>query len=320
MALLLASCFPEDERVQPHEPGDLQVGSVAIGPDYQLQSFYDLNTNSEVSKNSNMDWDLGFESAGNGYRIILNSSRFMYAGNTGEIVFEQVDSKDGIEMLFDHSSGHPDSMAIGEWYFEEEDTVYSKKEVYIIDLGMDEASMNMGFKKVQFDLQDGAYVIRYAELDGSNEGSLTIDRDAQKNFVCISFENGIVDIEPHRESWTMKVSRYTTMLQTNIGEDYPYIVFGVLLNPYKVVAALDTVHDFADIVLADTSEITFSQDLDAIGYEWKYYNFDAGVYTVVPEFSYIIRDRDGYYYKLRFVDFYNDTGDKGHPEFEFLAL
>jgi hypothetical protein len=110
------------------------------------------------------------------------------------------------------------------------------------------------------------------------------------------------------------------MLQTSIGEDYPYLVFGVLLNPNKVVAALDTVHNFADIVLADTSEITFSQDLDAIGYEWKYYNFDAGVYTVVPEFSYIIRDRDGYYYKLRFVDFYNDTGDKGHPEFEFLAL
>jgi hypothetical protein len=285
-----------------------------------MQSFYDLNRNIEVSKNTNMDWDLGFESASDGYRIILNSSRFMYAGNTGMTAFEQVDSKDGVEMFFDHSSGHPDSTAIGAWYVETEDTLYSKGHVYIIDLGMDELSQSMGFKKALFDFQDDAYVIRYADLDGSNEGSLTIDRDARKNFVCMSFKNGIVDIEPDRESWTMKVSRYTTMLQTNIGEDYPYIVFGVLLNPYKVVATLDTVHNFSDIVLSDTADITFSQNLDAIGYEWKYYNFDDGVYTVVPEFSYIIRDRDGYYYKLRFVDFYNDTGDKGHPEFEFLAL
>ena len=171
-----------------------------------------------------------------------------------------------------------------------------------------------------FDISDGTYLIRFADLDNQNEGTLSIDRDASTNFICFSFEDGILDIEPDRNSWSFKVSRYTSMLVTDEGNNYPYIVFGVLLNQNRVVAALDTIHDFTEITIGDTLDVQFTNKWDVIGYEWKYYDFDAEIYTIVPENSYIIRDRDGYYYKLRFIDFYSDQGEKGYPKFEFLAL
>jgi hypothetical protein len=110
------------------------------------------------------------------------------------------------------------------------------------------------------------------------------------------------------------------MLVTDEGEDYPYLVVGLLLNPNGVAAARDSIHDFMEMDADDIADLEFSTSADVIGYDWKYYNFDAGVYTIVPDMNYVIRDRDGYFYKLRFVDFYNDEGVKGYPTFEFVRL
>jgi hypothetical protein len=87
-----------------------------------------------------------------------------------------------------------------------------------------------------------------------------------------------------------------------------------------VLAARDTIHDFMDINAENIAGLEFTTRADVIGYEWKDYNFDMGVYTIVPDMNYVIRDRDGYFYKLRFVDFYSDEGVKGFPTFEFVRL
>jgi hypothetical protein len=94
----------------------------------------------------------------------------------------------------------------------------------------------------------------------------------------------------------------------------------VLLNPNGVTAALDTIHDFLEMDINDIADLEFSTRADLIGYDWKYYNFDAGVYTIVEDMHYVIKDRDAYFYKLRFVDFYSDEGVKGYPTFEFVRL
>jgi hypothetical protein len=117
----------------------------------------------------------------------------------------------------------------------------------------------------------------------------------------------------------MKFTRYATMLTTDDGEQYPYLVTGVLLNPYQVSVALDT-SDFFAIELKDTANYTYTGKLDFIGYDWKFYNFDDGVYTIVPGLNYIIRNNDGYHYKLRFTDFYDEFGVKGTISFETAKL
>jgi hypothetical protein len=97
-------------------------------------------------------------------------------------------------------------------------------------------------------------------------------------------------------------------------------VVGVLLNPNGVATARDSIHDFMDIEADSIRGLEYTTQADVISYDWKYYDFDAGVYTIVPDMNYVIRDTDGFFYKLRFIDFYNDEGVKGYPTFESVRL
>ena len=315
------SCFEEDSIVAPHQAGDLTVGEVELTETYKYQVFYDLETNSSVKKNLISEWDLGFESADSGWHVILNTSKMMLAGNSGITDFEAVKSKSGLEMNYDKSNGNHDSTAIGDWYSVADNVPVSNKTVFVIDRGTDELGNIAGTKKVTFDFQDeNTYTVRFANLNGSDEQTLTIPKDTSINFVCLSFENGIVDIEPNKNSWDLQFGKYSTLLFTDEGEPYPYLLTGVLLNPYKTGAALDSIHQFDEV----SFEIAEDQDLvnqkDIIGWDWKEYDFDNERYTVDPEKIYILKTSIGYYYKLRFIDFYNSTGEKGFPTFEFLRL
>jgi len=317
----LTSCFEEDEMVTPHDPGDLTVGVVELTETYKYQVFYDLETNKSVKQNLISEWDLGFQTSDSGWHIILNTSKMMLAGNTGSTVFESVKSKGEIEMNYDPSHGNLDSTAIGNWYLLSDKNPVSLEYVYIIDKGTDENGEMLGEKKVTFDFQDeNTYVVRFANLNGSEEKTMVVPKDTSVNFVCFSFEKGIVEIEPDKNSWDLQFGKYSTLLFTDVGDPYPYLVTGVLLNPYKTVAALDSIHQFEEV----SFEIAEAQNLvnqkDIIGYEWKEYDFDNGMYQVYPEKIYILKNRIGFYYKLRFIDYYNSTGEKGFPTFEFLRL
>jgi len=318
--LSLQSCFKEEELIPPHEQGDMEEGQAALGSFYESQVYFDLSANEAVSSSSINDFDLSFESADGGWLIRLNSAQFMVAGNTKDTLFSADLNMDDLEMKFDKSDGNPDSTAIGYWYEISEDSSWSHRFVYMVDRGSDELGNPLGQKKVQFDMLGDDFLMRYAETDNSGDTTVLIGRDPAMDQVYYSFDKGIVDIAPLPEQWSLLFSKYTTMLVTDEGDDYPYLVVGVLLNPNGVVAALDSIHDFMEITADDITELAYTTQADVIGYDWKYYNFDAGVYTIVPDMNYVIRDRDGFFYKLRFVDFYSDLGVKGYPTFEFVRL
>ena len=304
-ALSLYSCFEEDMMVLPHEQGDLEEGQAALGPRYEHQVFFDLFQNMEVSSNLVSDWDLSFESANGGWLIRLNSSKFMVAGNSFDTLFTATLLKSALDMRFDTSDGNPDSTAIGSWFLSDGDSARSHRQVYLVDRGSDHQFKPVGLKKVRFDISGKDYLIRLANTDNSHDTTLLIRRDPSMDRIYLSFDSGIVDIAPLPEAWSLLFSKYTTMLVTDEGENYPYLVMGVLLNPAGVTATLDTIHDFMEMELADTIDLEFTNQADVIGYQWKYYNFDAGLYTIEPDLAYVVRDRDGFYYKLRFSDFYN---------------
>jgi hypothetical protein len=318
--MTLHSCFEDEEMVPPHEQGDLAEGQAAMGPNYGTQVFFDLHDNREVSSNALSDWDLSFESANGGWSIRLNSAQFMLAGNSNDTLFNADLVMEDLNMKFDKSDGHPDSTAIGSWFGTSEDSLWSYRHVYLVDRGSDELGTPIGIKKVQFDILGDKYLVRYSNADNSQDTTVTIDRDPVMERVYFSFENGVMEIAPEPDQWSLLFTRYTTMLVTDEGEDYPYLVVGVLLNPNGVAAVRDTIHPFMDLNSDDLADQEFTTQSDVIGYEWKDYDFDAGVYTIVPDMTYVIRDRDGFFYKLRFVDFYSDLGVKGYPKFEFVRL
>lgn len=315
------SCFEEDEMVLPHETGNLTVGDVELTETYKYQVFYDLETNKAVKQNLISEWDLGFETSDSGWHIILNTSKMMLAGNTGKTDFESVKNSGGAVMNFDPSHGNLDSSAIGNWYNVAVGKLISKDFVYVIDRGTDEDFNTLGEKKVKFNFQDeNNYVIRYANLNGSVEKTVVIPKDTSVNFVCFSFDKGIVEIEPDKNTWDLLFGKYSTLLFTDVGDPYPYLVTGVLLNSYKTYANTDTLHKFDEISYDIAEGQKLKTQKDIIGYEWKEYDFDNGMYTVLPDKIYILKNRVGYLYKLRFIDYYNSTGEQGYPTFEFLRL
>ena len=320
LALSLSSCFEEDMMVAPHMQGELEMGIASPGPEYAYQVYYDLNRNMEVASNLVSAWDLSFESNTGGWTIRLNSSKFMYAGNSMDTAFSSHLSQSELEIQFDSSDGHADNTAIGSWYYPDGDSIRSNGYVYLIDRGSDHQFKPVGLMKVKFDITGVDYLVRFANADNTIDTTILIPRDPSVDKIYFSFDDGIMEIVPDPSQWSLLFTKYTTMLVTNEGEDYPYLVMGALLNPNGVTATLDTIHDFLEMELSDTTDLDFIPRADVIGYDWKYYNFDAGLYTIVPELHFVIRDRDGFYYKLRFVDFYNDEHKKGYPTFEYIRL
>ena len=71
---------------------------------------------------------------------------------------------------------------------------------------------------------------------------------------------------------------------------------------------------------ADALQLPFNKNWNEIGYDWKEYDQNAGRYTIVPNRFYILKTKNGNYFKMRFVDFYDDQGRKGYPKMAWELL
>jgi len=320
---IISSCFKEDEQISPHPTGDLKTDTIPMSQNYKYQVYFDLGSGTITSKNIRTNSDLGFECSEGGWKIILNTADFMKVADLGKVPFGEKQDTVSKKWIFDKSDGNPDSLAIGQWFvIKNEDTV-SNDHVYAIDRGVNEDGTKLGLYQVIFDsLSGGKYYFRFTEINGGSIYSGIVPKDSTRNYQWFSLDAGgsIKPDEPQRTSYDLLFTQYTTMLYTDLGEPYPYLVTGVLINRYKMNVGIDTVHAFSDINLSDAKQVPLSTALDKIGYEWKYYSFETGAYTMRTDIAYVIRNAKGFYYKLRFIGFYNSKGEKGYPVIEYQAL
>lgn len=328
--VLLTSCFKEDD---PMPPSILQETTIELNQYYQYQVYFDLGTGKNIATNDRNIWDLSFESNDSAWHILLNTSAFMLAANSGETDFEMVTDTTGLNWKYDKSDGNPDSTAIGKWLsIHESDTIYHNN-VYVIDRGLTHLGVYRGLKKMLISkVNSTQYEIKYADLNGDNYQEFTIQKDPDVKYAYFSFDDSgsQIQIEPNSDSWDLLFTQYTTLIFTNEGEPYPYLLNGVLVNYNEVGVKLDTLVSFDDIDLQYAQKQVFSKNKDAIGYEWKSLEGDpingGSFYYKVkpndekPNWTYIIQNRNGIYFKLMFTRFYSDTGEKGYPTFAFQVL
>ena len=305
------SCEMEEIPVSPHNPGDIQINQIELSNDYRHQVFYDLGSNSIISDNLKTDWDLGFESSTQGYHVILNSSTYSSLSYIENISFNDNIDPTGLIWSWDNPNGDLDSSAFGD--------SRSVSGFYVFDRGFDLNGTPRGFKKILIDsITNEFYQISFSNLDNSDYNSFKLYKDPSVNFTCFSFEsNQIVDIEPSYNDWDLLFSQYTHLY--NDTTTPAYLVTGVCSN-LDVLVAKDTSYEFNEINYSMINEFSFNDDRDAIGFDWKEYNFNAGSYTINSNTNYIIMDKQQKYFKLRFIDFYNSDGDKGYPTFEIQEL
>jgi heme-binding HmuY-like protein len=329
LVLLVTSCFKDEDEIitlPPRMPGDPKIATLDESI-YDHQVYFNLSNDAVVAMNGILDWDLGFEASENGWHIILNPSTMSRAVSRGTD-WDAVTSTGGIpfdDWKWDKSDGNMDSTAIGNWISFETDPPTFTNDVYIIDRGYDADASMLGHKKVQFtNFENNTYHFRVADLNGDNEFSASVTKDTSVNFVAFSFENGgeTVVLEPNKNDWHIVFTAYTgiTMLS---GEPFPYFVRGVLLNPNHIQAVLDTTHLFGDFTYELVQTFDYDSAMDVIGHEWKYPVGDPMVgitYVCDTLLQFVVKTRESDYYKLRFLDFYNSTGDKGYITFEYQRL
>jgi hypothetical protein len=319
VVIAFTSCFKEDEQIIPIE---IQQESIPYSM-YEYQTYYNISNKSIVSYNHFSDWDLGFESSAEGYHIILNTARYMYAGNTFDTDFISIKSSQNTKMYFDHSSGNLDSTVFIDWV---DLTIQSSpvfnQYVYVVDRGKDESGEAFGLKKIVFEkMENDTFYIHFANLDNSEEYYFQVPKDPTVNFTLFSFDDGgkFIASEPDKAIWDICFTKYSTVIPDDFGTPTDYLVRGVFLNPYKnIEVALDTVNYFYEILAENMNEYSYSTARDAIGYDWKVFSDD--VYQIRDYNSYILKNVNGFNYKLRFTNFYNESGEKGYPSFEITEL
>lgn len=316
----LASCMPVDEPIAPFDRGGEQDIRVSTGSKYGTVVYYDLVTRRIVAQWSIDLWSLSISGDNADSLIYINTALIMSVTNLGRVTWESVTTPSTTpqQMRYDAPSGDPDSTAFGRWWNADGT---SKGDVYLVNRGLDEDINELGWSKVMpIRVDDSGITLRIALLDGTNDTTITIPRNplhAHVGVLCSSGQPEIVYYEPLRGTWDLSFTRYTYFFYAP--DFLAYAVTGVLLGKDTRVSRVDSVA-FADVVAADTLRFPLSSKRDGIGYDWKSYNISKGVYTTDTSKVYLVRDRSGFLNKMRFLDFYSETGEKGSPLFVVQRL
>jgi hypothetical protein len=320
VGLILASCEKTEDPVTLPAKGQAEVMRVDMGEDYADQVFFDFETNSIVSTSKVNSWDLAFETTADGKHVFINGGKDIFVLNThtSDITStEYLLPKSGDKSWsFDAPGGSGNATAIGEWSGPNN---ISNNEVYIIKLNP--TLFADTFKKIKLvSVDPSQYVMTYADMRSKEVKTIVIPKDPAYNYAFFSFDNGgvISYPEPPKDSWDVVFTRYRH-IYTEL-ENFPYLVSGVLLNPYNTRAAEDSTAGYSSFTTASIATAKFYTDRDVIGYDWKSYDLDKGRYSVNTKKGFIIQTRKDQFWKLHFLDFYNDQGVKGSPSFEFERL
>ncbi len=317
LALLLAAltgCEKKDKPITLPPAGSALPGKVTMGENYDTQIFYDFEKNTVVATSSTTDWDLAFEAAADGAHVFMNGGKGIFLYNTHKTTFSSIrvipTGMTSENYLYDDASGNPDSTAVGNWRNNNNESL---NEVFVARL-----AVNTYYKFSLLSVNNTGYRIAYAKLEDSAATVLAIPKNDSFNFSYFSFAKGLVAPEPPKATWDVVFTRYRFIYRDL--NNFPYEVNGVLLNPYKVVAAADSTSTFDALTYANTSGLQLSANRDVIGYDWKTYDIPTAKYSVKKNKCYVLHTRNDKVFKLHFLDFYSTAGVKGTPSFESQEL
>lgn len=287
----------------------LSTLQVNMGSDYGNQLFFDLYSQNVVLVNNRENWDLGFKNEENAKSVFLNSSKLMSCTRSSSTDLLSLNSSSGLEFNYDSPNGNNDSTAFGDWW--------NTNSIFIIDRGVSTTGTSLGKIKLKFiSVDTEKYIFEWANLNNTVSSVIdTIFKDNAYRLTTFSFDTGLTQCEPLTTNWQLCFTSYTHIFE----DGTPYLVTGVLSNEQQIqLTKIDL--DFDAITYSNAITSLYSTDRDIIGYDWKEYNFDISQYVVDMTKTYIIKDINNRIFKLRFIDFYTDSGVKGAPKFELIEL
>jgi len=282
------------------------VDTVSIGASYANQVWYSLENDEQGNAPKN-NWDIAFDATGFGSSIMINSvtgTMVWKYPNADTAGWATIDTT-GISTWEAHwnsdtswSGGaignypDPNDQTNLDWGVYNQTThIVTGDSLYIVQLA------NGGYKKLWvISLASGVYTFKYANLDGSNEQTQTLDKTGytDKNFGYFSIQgDSALDREPVSADWDLVFTQHTAFIPT------AYTVTGVLGNTGVELVKCSNLTDKA--TFTDWQSQTFKTEINVIGYNWK--SFNGTGYDIKDSTVYFVKPLSGDIWKIIFTGF-----------------
>lgn len=353
----LQSCLKDNEDPIAVSPIEGAIANPSVdGPTQPNQVWVDLSDvddqgNPKQTFNMRTDWDLAFYS-GDSFKVVLNSSVMMAAGKIPNINdISQVKESDVAELktkvqvanfdptnvtyVDDFKGNFPTGYtAISEIAINDTDNA-----VYLVNLGKDIYKESVpvgsittggderGWMKIQITRAGGAaYKIKYADVASTSYKEYTIAKNTDYNYSFFSLKNNKeLLIQPQKQKWDLCFTVFTNMIDGAGTYIYGDFVLDNIMGgaaSYQVIIpsnvnATEYYNNFkaSDI---DMSKFNYS-DHRTIGANWRNPVGTNGLETYGDRF-YVLKDPEGFYFKIKFLRMTNDQGVRGYPQFEYKPL
>ena len=285
------------------------LDTISIGAGYTQQVWYKLETDVETKK-SNLDWDLAFSTRiqrdaainTNPFSTLYKAIAPASAWSTLTVDTLALVAQNGIDTswsvgTFNISGNNVFDYGWGGYNFVTHHV--NGDSIYILK------TVAGTWKKIIIDRlsYDTTYTFRYADLNGANEVSASLNKNAfaGKNFGYYSITtNGKLDREPLNKNWDLVAGRYygqTPDPTTGVLVSYP--LTGILHNDGVSVAKVVK----KDAVGNNFKDLNFISRINVIGYDWKTFDLATNQWKVADSTAYFVKTSIGQIYKLIFTKF-----------------
>jgi hypothetical protein len=337
ISFLFTACKKDKDPILVGSPG-LQVqfnglagseaGSVAGNSVY-----IDFSTNT-VTAAARAGWDLGFY-CGPDFRVILNNTSSAGAKvlATNDITLAGAADTMGLTLAVSQANPQPSDLV----YFDdiagsvtgtvipEVSVTDAANKVIVINRGTGGGIAARPWIKIRvLKNNSGGYTLQYAGITATTFQTLQISKDASYHYKFVSFDNGIVNVQPEKTKWDL-VWGYSVFATDFGGGTVPYN-FSDLIAVNNLSGVQVKEKRYADAAAATAAYTAFNRDsVNAttlvtgrwvIGSNWRSTQPATGAKT---DRFYLIKDANGNYYKLKCLAMGvgGDGGTRGKPEFKY---
>lgn len=300
-------------------------------------------------------WDLGFY-AGAEFRVILNNTTSAAAKSTSKFDINAVSVADtagygaaNITLATSQQDPQPSHLAffdnlagdLSQTVIPAVSATDASNPVMILNRGTGGAVAARPWMKIRV-LRNGAtgYTLQYAPLTATTFQTINITKDANYNFQFVSFENGIVSVEPKKADWDLRWT-YSVFGTDFGGGTVPYNFSDLIdVNYLANVQVKEKVYGNANsttiekAALANAAFNAFNRDSInvltnavgggrwKIGSNWRTTQSSTEPLGARQDRFYLIKDANGNYYKFKCLAMGagTDGGTRGKPEFKYLLI
>jgi hypothetical protein len=315
-SLLISACAKEEPLWVLPPAGSETSADFELGENYEHVVYFNLNDGMQ-HKRKLRDWDIAFGSGIGTRNLMLNGGNEVQSFNTHDSCMDtHVPLPKEGDWQWDNPNGHLDSTAIGCWW--QKNSNKSKGDVYILDRGPKAMPRFLRMKILGCDTNQ--FTVLFADMNGFGQIIKSIKRNYQSNYTYFDLGSlRTVDFEPPSNQWDIVFTKYR-YIYYHMTPITPYYVCGALINTKNCRVYESRNLSFEEINKETAISLVLSKKADEIGYDWKYFDLNSLRYSITKNQVFVIEDKEGYLYKLKFIDFYNSSGQKGHPSFVYQRL